>query len=111
MKKKVEMAEPPVNVKNNSNSNSSSKFSFIGYNVNWFKDPLITHMSALFRQGYERPLEDSDLGTVPEEDGVQTCKMEFHRLWEDEVQAQLDPSKRSLYSVLLKFIGYKQIGM
>ena len=85
---------------------------FAGYIPDWFKDPLFSHMTPLFKVAMERPLERSDIGRCQKVDSVAENKAEFKKLWADECDARGgEPAKRSLAKVVLNYIGRGRVGL
>eukprot|EP00606_Chrysophyceae_sp_TOSAG23-5_P001610 GSChrysophyteH2.ASY1.ANO1.104.1 assembled CDS len=88
----------------------AAKKSYAGYIVDWFKDPFMTHMGPLFNIALDRPLEFSDIGRCQEVDSVAKNKTYFRELWFKEC-ADKEPLKRSLSSVIIRYIGRGRVGI
>jgi hypothetical protein len=57
--------------------------------------------------GYERPLNDIDLGTIPSDTHQKELMIKFSPQWEKELL--LDIKERSLWRVIFKTVGYYRI--
>ena len=88
----------------------AAKKSYAGYIVDWFKDPFMTHMGPLFNIALDRPLEFSDMGRCQEVDSIAKNKAYFREIWLKEC-ADKEPLKRSLSSVIFRYIGRGRVGI
>ena len=74
----VDKSEVDVSIVQNRNlPEIPAEDTFIGYNIECFRDPLVSHISPLFTLGAKRTLEFSDLGKTTENNSVAVCKKQF----------------------------------
>jgi hypothetical protein len=69
--------------------------------------PTFSQLNPLLKLGYERPLKNGDLGTLPPDARMDVLVPIFAQILEQE--KLLSPDKRSLWRVLVKTVGWVNI--
>jgi len=75
--------------------------------ASWFSFLFFFHLDGLFAIGYQKPLELSDLGEISTQNRTELVYKRFEYYFIEE--KKLPAHQRSLWTIVLKTIGYEKL--